>query len=105
MQYIKRHIEHILTEMLNQFKVVLVTGPRQVGKSTMIKHLLPSFEYVTLENMADLDMARTDPGLFFKNHSLPLVIDEVQYAPELFREIKRICDFGESWRLTCCVLG
>lgn len=92
MQYIERHIEHVLLAMMNQFKVVLVTGPRQVGKSTTIKHILPSYEYVSLDDMRELEMAKTDPGLFFKNHTLPLVIDEVQYAPELFRQIKLICD-------------
>ena len=104
MPYIDRHIERLLLEMLKQFKVVLVTGPRQVGKSTMIQHLLPQYEYVTLDDIAELELARTDPGLFFRNHSLPLVIDEVQYAPTLFREIKRICDSSEA-RGQICLTG
>ena len=101
MHYIERHIERLLSGMLRQFKVVLVTGPRQVGKSTMIQHLLPQYEYVSLDDIAELDLARTDPGLFFRNHSLPIVIDEVQYAPNLFREIKRICDGAETKGRIC----
>ena len=58
--------------MLSQFKVVLVTGPRQVGKSTLLKNELKDFEYVTLDDMSELELARTDPATFFKNHSFPL---------------------------------
>lgn len=87
--------------MLSQFKVVLVTGPRQVGKSTMIRHTLPEYEYVALDDMVELSLAKTDPGLFFKNHQLPMIIDEVQYAPELFRQIKYICDRSEKTGQIC----
>ena len=92
MTYISRHIEQILREMLEQFKVVLITGPRQVGKTTMLKHSLPNYDYVTLDDMSELSLAKTDPALFFKNHRFPIIIDEVQYAPELFRYIKLLCD-------------
>lgn len=92
MNYIQRHIKPILQKMLSQFKVVLVTGPRQVGKSTLLKNELKEFEYVTLDDMSELELARTDPAMFFKNHSFPLVIDEVQYAPELFTYIKFLLD-------------
>ena len=92
MSYIQRHIKQTLLQMLAQFKVVLVTGPRQVGKSTLLKNELKDFEYVTLDDMAELELAKTDPAIFFKNHTLPLVIDEVQYAPELFKYIKLLTD-------------
>ncbi len=87
--------------MLSQFKVVLVTGPRQVGKSTLLKNELKDFDYVTLDDMSELELARTDPATFFKNHSLPLVIDEVQYAPELFRYIKLIADKNDQKGQIC----
>ena len=77
MEYIKRHIAEVLRKMLSQFKVTLVTGPRQVGKTTLLKNELKDFEYVTLDDMTELEIARTDPAIFFKNHSLPLIIDEV----------------------------
>ena len=80
--YFKRHITDTLKKMLVQFKVVLLTGPRQVGKSTLLKNELINYEYVTLDDMQELELARTDPALFFMNHKLPLIIDEVQYAPE-----------------------
>lgn len=87
--------------MLSQFKVVLVTGPRQVGKSTLLKNELKDFEYVTLDDMSELELARTDPATFFKNHSFPLVIDEVQYTPELFRYIKLLVDKSEQKGQIC----
>ncbi len=101
MQYIHRHLETVLKEMLAQFKVVLVTGPRQSGKTTMIQKALHDYEYVTLDDMSELDLARTDPVIFFKNHSFPLVIDEVQYAPELFRQIKLLVDKSEQKGQIC----
>lgn len=101
MAYIKRHITETLIKMLRQFKVVLVTGPRQVGKSTLLKTELKDFEYVTLDDMAELEIAQKDPSLFFKNHSLPLVIDEVQYAPQLFKYIKLIADKSDEKGLIC----
>lgn len=104
MAYIKRHIAGPLAKMLRQFKVVLVTGPRQVGKSTLLKNELKDFEYVSLDDMAELELARNDPALFFRNHGLPLVIDEVQYAPELFRQIKLIVDRSDN-RGQLCLTG
>ena len=92
MEYIKRHITTTLYEMLSQFKVVLVTGPRQVGKSTLLRKELAHYEYVTLDDMVELELARNEPALFFKNHKFPLIIDEVQYAPELFTYIKFLID-------------
>ncbi|MBO5608319.1 MAG: ATP-binding protein [Treponema sp.] len=101
MAYIKRHIEEALRKMLSQFKVTLVTGPRQVGKTTLLKNELKDFEYVTLDDMTELEIARTDPAIFFKNHSLPLIIDEVQYAPELFRYIKLLVDKSDAKGQIC----
>jgi len=101
MKYIKRHVAYTLKEMLSQFKVVLVTGPRQVGKSTLLKNELPYYEYVTLDDISELEIAKESPALFFKNHSLPLIIDEVQYAPELFRHIKFILDKSDTCGQIC----
>ncbi len=102
--YIKRHIVRTLRQMLSQFKVVLLTGPRQVGKSTLLQTELCDFEYVTLDDMTELELARSDPEIFFKNHQLPLIIDEVQYAPELFRYIKLLLD-KSSARGQLCLTG
>lgn len=100
MDYIKRQAEDNFLEMSNFFKVVLVTGARQVGKTTMLKHLADNENekrtYVNLDDMQARDLAKQDPRLFFQQYPLPIIIDEVQNAPELFPEIKRIVDEREE---------
>lgn len=93
MAYIKRAGEEALKNLLDSFKIVLVTGPRQVGKSTMLKELYSDeYNYVTLDDINRLQIAQSDPKLFFINHPGKLIIDEIQYCPELFVEMKRIVD-------------
>lgn len=71
------------------FKVLLVTGPRQVGKTTLLMNLKPDdMEYITLDDEVLRNLARSDPKLFLEEHQPPLFIDEAQYAPELFPYIK-----------------
>ena len=86
--YLKRHIENILKKAEKQSKVVLLTGARQVGKTTSIKKLYKNYEYVTLDNENDVILANEDRNLFFRDRKFPIIIDEVQYAKELFKEIK-----------------
>ena len=90
MQYIKRDMEDVLLRMSNHFKVVLVTGPRQAGKTTMMKKLMEDSDrtYVTLDDLVARDLAKNDPGAFIRTFAPPVFIDEVQYAPELFSYIK-----------------
>ena len=91
--YIKREIEPTIDAMLKQGKVVLVTGARQVGKTTVLKqHLGNDFNYVSMENPRDYLLAKEDAVLFFESKTLPLIIDEVQRVPELFSPIKWIVD-------------
>lgn len=88
--YLARHIERSLLEAVRQFPAVALSGPRQTGKSTLLKHLFAEqFDYVTLDDMALRNQARKDPQTFLRNYPDPVIIDEVQYAPELFPEIKR----------------
>jgi predicted AAA+ superfamily ATPase len=95
--YLRRHIEEKLADAVRQFPVVALSGPRQTGKSTLLKHLFAeSFDYVTLDDMALRNQARKDPQTFLRNYPDPLMIDEVQYAPELFSEIKRRADLSGS---------
>lgn len=98
MEYISRHAERKFTKMSSFFKVVLVTGARQVGKTTMLRYLADgqSRTYVTLDNLMARNLAKTDPVLFFQTYKPPIIIDEVQYAPELFSQIKIICDESEE---------
>ena len=91
--YYTRHIEKKIVEIKDMFKVILITGPRQVGKTTTLKHLFKeTYHYVSLDDITELSIAKDDPKLFFINNPLPLIIDEVQLAPGLFHEIKRLVD-------------
>ena len=95
--YISRHIADYAIRMTRQFKVLLIIGPRQVGKSTFIrKEFLPDYEYVVLDDLSELDMAQNDPALFFKNHPIPVVVDEVQRSPNLFLQIKLLVDKSDE---------
>ena len=97
--YIKRAIEPVIESMINTFKVVLITGPRQVGKSTTLKYLLSdsAYEYVSLDDYNELNIAKESPKDFFMNHPGKVIIDEIQYAPELFREIKFRVDQSDDY--------
>lgn len=97
MTYIRREIEEHVKTLVHSFKVVLVTGPRQVGKSTLLKELFQDqYRYVSLDDINEVQSARLDPKLFFINHPGKLIIDEVQLCPELFPEIKRLVDQNEN---------
>lgn len=88
--YIDRTIEAVIEKTLQSFKVILITGSRQVGKSTVLIHLFKNseYEYVTLDDQLERETAEREPKAFFLNHPGKLIIDEIQYAPSLFREIK-----------------
>ncbi|MDR0845079.1 MAG: ATP-binding protein [Tannerella sp.] len=98
MDYISRHLERKFTHMSEFFKAVLVTGARQVGKTTMLKHLAEGQNrtYVSLDNLMARELAQFDPVLFFQTYKPPILIDEVQYAPQLFGQIKVLCDANEE---------
>jgi predicted AAA+ superfamily ATPase len=98
MKYITRSLERKFVHMSSFFKAVLVTGARQVGKTTMLRHLAEGQNrtYVTLDDLMARDLAKSDPVLFFQKFKPPIIIDEVQYAPELFGQIKILCDQSEE---------
>ena len=98
MEYISRHLERKFMKMNSFFKTVLVTGARQVGKTTMLRHLAKEQNrtYVSLDDLMVRNLAKTDPVLFFQTYKPPVIIDEVQYAPELFNQIKIICDESDE---------
>ena len=90
---INREGKKCVEEINNSFRVLLVTGPRQVGKTTLLKECMPSdMNYVTLDDKALRTAAQESPKLFLEEHGYPLLIDEVQYAPELFPYIKMNVD-------------
>ena len=94
MGYITRNLETVVAQVTKEYPVVLVTGPRQVGKTTMLKRMMEGTdrEYVSLDDLNERDLAKRDPQLFLQLHKAPLLIDEVQYAPELFTYIKILVD-------------
>lgn len=103
MAYIQRSLESVVTQVSKEYPVVLVTGPRQVGKTTMLQKLMEGTErsYVSLDDLNERSLAKTDPEMFLQLHKPPVLIDEVQYAPELFTYIKVHVDKthtpGEFW--------
>ena len=98
MAYISRSLEKIVLEVSKEYPVVLVTGPRQVGKTTMLQKLMEGTDrsYVSLDDLHERNLAKTDPELFLQLHKPPILIDEVQYAPELFTYIKIYADKNHS---------
>lgn len=84
--------EDVIKKEEKLFKAILVTGARQVGKTTMLRNLKPDINYVTLDDMLQNQLAQEDPDLFLKSNDVPIIIDEVQYAPDLLRYIKIAVD-------------
>lgn len=97
MAYIKRDIEDKIISISKEYSCILITGPRQVGKTTVLRQLMDDIrEYVTLDDMDERSLAKRDPAMFLQIHSTPIMIDEVQYAPELFSYIKMEIDKGAA---------
>ncbi len=90
--YIKRHITNILSEDLRGFSSILLTGPRQVGKSTVLKEDFSGIRYVTLDDRLVLQALKEDPSGFLKMYGSPLILDEIQRAPDSFIDIKLMID-------------
>ena len=103
MRYIARNLEKVVLEVTKEYPVVLVTGPRQVGKTKMLQKLMEGTDrnYVSLDDLNERNLAKTDPEMFLQLHKPPILIDEVRYAPELFVYIKIHVDkyhnAGDFW--------
>ena len=107
MKYISRTMEEKLISMIDNYQVIMITGPRQVGKSTLLNFISrkigKKINKVTLDNLILRNQAQEDPELFLRTYETPLIIDEFQRAPELLSYIKMIVDndnekitFGEK---------
>lgn len=95
MTYIHRDLESKILSLSEEYSAVLITGPRQVGKTTVLRRLMQENRtYVTLDDLEERAMAQNDPALFLQMHDRPILIDEVQYAPQLFSYIKIEIDNG-----------
>lgn len=91
--YLKRDIENVLLKAAESLQVITLYGSRQVGKTTTADQLFgANFGFVSLDDIDELDLATSNPKAFFESHPWPLIIDEVQKAPLLLNEIKRIVD-------------
>ena len=98
MAYITRTLEKSIKEISKDYSCLLLIGPRQVGKTTMLEHLMEGTDRqkVTLDDADNRRLAKSDPALFLELHPAPVLIDEVQYAPELFSYIKIQVDNGAA---------
>lgn len=94
MKNFHRDASRLIIDVSKEYSCVLLAGPRQVGKSTLLKRLDPKRKTVSLDDFTERELARTDPAMFLKMHPAPVLIDEVQYAPELFSYIKIEIDNG-----------
>jgi predicted AAA+ superfamily ATPase len=86
--WIDREIEELLLRRARERPVVVLTGARQTGKTSLVRRLFPGHEFVSLDLPSEAEQAERDPGAFLSRHPPPLVVDEIQYAPRLFRRLK-----------------
>ena len=93
--YITRELSDSLLEYREKYPIIAVTGPRQSGKTTMLKHAFPEYKYVSLENPDIRNFAESDPNGFLKIYDEYVILDEVQRVPSLFSYLQPRVD--ESW--------
>src|SRR3989338_11226851 len=95
MKYIPRTCESFLLKNISQFPVVVLTGPRQSGKSTLLKHLFQEgWKYISLDVRGTANRAKDDPDLFIRDIQTNVILDEIQKVPELFHSVKYAVDSG-----------
>lgn len=101
MEYIKRSIEELIDNAEKTFKAVLVTGARQTGKSTMLKKMFSNKKYITFDDPFVEQQAKNNGNMFMMLNQPPVILDEVQRVPDLFRHIKMVCDEHDERGLFC----
>jgi uncharacterized protein len=94
--WIERLIEPVVLDRAKTRPVVVLTGARQTGKTSLVKRLFPEHGYVSLDLPSEAEQAEHDPSSFLKRHGAPLIVDEVQYAPGLLRHLKQEVDRNRS---------
>jgi predicted AAA+ superfamily ATPase len=94
--YFKRHAANGAGRIISQFPVILITGARQVGKTTLLRKTYPSSQYYSFDDYILLESAKSDSLGFIKNCRAPVIIDAIQYAPEIMRAIKIAVDENKS---------
>jgi predicted AAA+ superfamily ATPase len=83
--YLTRQFEEKIRDFAKYFKVILILGARQVWKSTLLAHIFPNLNHIVFNPVTDIFSVRSDPDLFLQNFPGPIILDEVQYVPELLR--------------------
>ncbi len=101
MDYIKRAIEDVIEHSRKIFKCVLITGARQTGKSTLVRHLYSGVKEVSFDDPFIEEQAKNNPEMFMSLNEPPVFFDEIQYVPSLFRHIKQSCDNSDAKGLFC----
>lgn len=96
MQYIHRQIEDVVCKAAQSFKAVLITGARQTGKSTLLRELFPERKQLSFDDLFLEEQAKENPEMFMMLHEPPIVLNEVQRVPDLFRYLKLQCDNSEA---------
>lgn len=95
--YLTRNVQEKIINLSKSYKVVLITSPRQVGKKTMLKEIKEeNRNYISLNELNLMSLAKNDPKLFLQRYRAPLIIDEIQYAPELLPYIKSLVDNSDE---------
>ena len=89
---IKRILSTKINEALQKYPIVALNGPRQSGKTTLSKLILPKYEYVNLEDISKRDFAKSDPKGFLETYKNGVIIDEIQYVPDLFSYLQVYTD-------------
>ncbi len=90
--WIERDLTERIRTLVSRFPALLLTGPRQVGKTALLRHTFPGLSFATLDLPSLAEAAETTPGEFLEKQGSPLILDEVQYAPGLFRHMKAAID-------------
>ena len=90
--WITRNIESLIKEYAKEFPALIITGARQVGKTSILRHLFPDVQYVNLDDPVQAARAENTPKEFIESLNVPVIIDEAQYAPSLFRYLKLYLD-------------
>jgi predicted AAA+ superfamily ATPase len=94
--WIERYIAHELKKLSQTFSIIVLTGPRQVGKTSLFERYFPDYRYVSLDYSGYAESAQTRPDEFLDRYKSPLIIDEIQYVPSLLRNIKNRVDREKS---------
>ncbi len=94
--YFHRAIEPVLRRAAGDFPTLVLTGPRQSGKTTVLRHMFPDFSYAVLDNPSVGELARQDPELFLEQYPAPAIFDEIQSVPSLLLYLKQRVDNQRS---------